>query len=196
VASHTMANWGMWVFGGSVVAISALILWVLFHRQHAHHFVNNRGWAARFVHLLEEIHRLGHWRELGQAMAISALYWAGQIFAIWAVARGDSFYFGFSDMAFLLVVKSLGTLIPNAPANVGAYQATIYYVLTRILLTEPGNAKILSEIMFALQTLPPLACGAVAIAFAGFNLSDLQRHAHHAHATRKLKKHLKAENPT
>jgi hypothetical protein len=186
IGTHTAVNRVMWAFGGGVVFISLVILWMLFHRQHAHHFFNNRSWAARFVHLLDEIHRLGHWRELGQAMAISGLYWAGQIGAVWAIARADAFYFNAGQMGFLMVVKTVGTLIPNAPANVGAYQATTVYALER-MFTEPAEAKILAEIMFGFLTLPLVLGGAVAIAFAGFNLGDLHRHAHHAHKTRKLK---------
>jgi uncharacterized protein (TIRG00374 family) len=186
VASHVVVTRVMWGFGAAVVVISLIILWVLFHRQHAHRFVSNSSWAARFIHLLDEIHRLGHWRELGQAMAISGLFWAGQVFAVWAIARADGFYFSGSEMAFLLVVKTVGTLIPNAPANMGAYQASTVYALER-LLTEPTEAKILAEIMFGFLTLPLLLGGALAIALAGFNLGDLHRHAHHAHSTRKLK---------
>jgi uncharacterized protein (TIRG00374 family) len=73
ISTHTMVNRVMWGFGAGVAVVSLILLWVLFHRQHAHSFVNNTGWAARFIHLLEEIHRLGHWRELGLAMAISSL---------------------------------------------------------------------------------------------------------------------------
>ncbi|HVW86957.1 MAG TPA: lysylphosphatidylglycerol synthase transmembrane domain-containing protein [Bryobacteraceae bacterium] len=186
IANHTIVNRVMWGFGIGVVAISLLLLWVLFHHQRARHFVNNKGWAARFVHLLEEIHRLGHWRELGAAMAIGGIYWALQIFAMWAIARADAFYFTAGGMAFLLVVRTVGTLIPNAPANVGAYQATIVYALER-LFTEPVEAKILAEIMFGFLTLPLVIGGAIAIASAGFNLSDLHRHAHHAHTRRRLK---------
>jgi uncharacterized protein (TIRG00374 family) len=186
IGSHTMVNRIMWGFGGGVLVVSLILLWVLFHRQHAHHFVNNTSWAARFIHLLEEIHRLGHWRELGLSMAIGGLYWGTQVFAVWAIARSDAFYFTGADMAFLLVVKTVGTLLPNAPANVGAYQATIVYALER-LLTEPNEARILAEIMFGFLTLPIVVGGTIAIALAGFNLSDLHRHAHHAHSTRKLK---------
>lgn len=183
VASHTGVNRVMWGFGAGVVAISIIVLWVLFHRQHAHHFVNNRSWAARFIHLFEEIHRLGHWREMGQAMAISGLYWCGQMFALWALARADAFYFGPAEMSFVLVVKTVGTLIPNAPANMGAYQASTVYALQR-LFTEKGDAQILAEIMFVFLTLPLVVGGAIAIALAGFNISDLRRHAHHAHSNR------------
>ena len=119
-------------------------------------------------------------------MAIGGLYWGTQVFAVWAIARSDAFYFTGADMAFLLVVKTVGTLLPNAPANVGAYQATIVYALER-LLTEPNEARILAEIMFGFLTLPIVVGGTIAIALAGFNLSDLHRHAHHAHSTRKLK---------
>jgi uncharacterized protein (TIRG00374 family) len=195
VATHVMVADIMWAFGGVVVAISLLILWALFHRQHAHHFVSQSSWAARFIHLLDEIHRLGHWLELGQAMAISGLFWAGQVFAVWAIARADGFYFSGSDMAFLLVVKTVGTLVPNAPANMGAYQASTVYAL-RLLLTEPTEARILAEIMFGFLTLPLLAGGAIAIVFAGINLGDLHRHAHHAHSTRKLKSRPGPNPPT
>jgi hypothetical protein len=126
-------------------------------------------------------------------MAISGLYWAAQIFAVWAIARADSFYFSASEMAFLTVVKTVGTLIPNAPANVGAYQATTVYALER-LFTEPNDAKILAQIMFGFLTLPLVVGGAIAIAFAGFNISDLRRHAHEAHNTHKLNR-AKADEP-
>ena len=179
-------NDGMWVFGIVVVSAAALILYVLFHRQHAHHFVNNTSWAARFVHLLEEIHNLGHWRELGIAMAIGGVYWAAQFLAVWALCRADAFYFDASQVAFLVIVRTVGTLIPNAPANVGAYQAITIYALGK-LFTEPADAKILAEIMFGFLTLPLIAGGVVALTTAEFNLTDLRRHAHHAHKTSRLR---------
>ena len=188
ISTHTDVNRVMWFFAPGVAAIAMIILWVLFHRQHAHHFCTNTSWAARFIHLLEEIHRLGHWRELGQAMAISGLYWAFQIFALWAIARADAFYFSGSDMAFLLVVRTVGTLVPNAPANMGLSQAMTVIALKE-LYTEPAAAKILAEIMFGFLTFPLVVGGAVAIAFAGLNLGDLHRHAHHADSTGRLKLH-------
>jgi len=72
VSTHRAVDDVMWVFGSSVVAISLLIIWVLFHRQHAHHFANRRSWGARLIQLFEELHSLGHWRELGIAFAAYA----------------------------------------------------------------------------------------------------------------------------
>lgn len=184
ISSHEMVSLVMWWFGTVVVAISLLLLFVLFRRQHAHHFVKNTTWAARFIHLLDEIHRLGHWRELGIAMLISGVYWLGQILAVWALTRADAFDLGFSAAGFLLVVKAIGTLVPNAPANVGAYQAATIYALMLMLVEHP-NAQIFAEIMFWFFTLPVAVGGAIAFAFAGFDITDLHRRARQAHLARR-----------
>ena len=187
VSTHVAVDRGMWGFGTGAVAIGLVFLWVLFHRQHAHHFVNNKSWAARFIHLLEEIHQLGHWRELGVSMAIGGLYWVLQALAIWAICRADKFEYNGSEIIFLLVVKTVVTLVPSAPANMGLYQSSAVYAMG-LLLTEKGPAEVLAEIMFVVLTLPLVVGGAIAIASAGFNLSDLHRHAHDAHRTSKLKR--------
>ena len=183
VSTHRAVDDVMWVFGSSVVAISLLIIWVLFHRQHAHHFANRRSWGARLIQLFEELHSLGHWRELGIAFAIGGLYWLLQSVAIWAICRADKFYFDPSAVVFLLVVKTVWTMVPSAPANVGMYQWSAVYALT-LLQTEKGPAEVLAEIMFVFLTLPLIVGGAIAIASAGFSLDDLHRHAHSAHSKR------------
>ncbi|MDE3196006.1 MAG: flippase-like domain-containing protein, partial [Acidobacteriota bacterium] len=187
VSTHRAVTDVMWVFGTVVLAISLLILWVLFHRQKAHHFVNNRSWGARFIHLLEEIHRLGHWRELGIALAIGGFYWLLQGLAVWAIARADLFYFGPSEIAFLLVVKTVATLVPSAPASMGVYQTSTVYAL-HLLLTERSESAILAEIMFTFLTLPLIVGGAIAIASAGFSLKNLHLIAHRAHEAGRMKK--------
>jgi uncharacterized membrane protein YbhN (UPF0104 family) len=185
IATHVDVNRGMWVFGGGAVAIALVLLFVLFRRQHANQFCRTTSWAARFVHLLDEIHRLGHWPELRNAMAIGGLYWLAQMLAILALTRADRFDLGLSAAAFLLVVKSVLTLIPNAPANMGAYQAAVVYAFG-FLLVERANAQAFSEIMFVFMTLPAAVGGAIAVLFADIDLLALHRHAHHAKARHNL----------
>lgn len=170
----------MTVYAAVVAGLALILLFVLFRKQHAHHFISNRSWAARFTHFLEEIHKLGNWRELRIVMLASGVYWALQICAFWTITRADNFYYSFSQMTFLLILKSVGTLVPTAPAGVGAFQATAIYGLQRFY-TEPPDAKILSQILFGFITLPGLAGGAIAVALAGFNLKDLVHHAQDMH---------------
>lgn len=189
IGTHMVVRDVMWVFGSSVVAIAAVSLFVLFRRQHAHHFVKTTSWAARFVHLLDEVHRLGNWPALRTAMAISGIYWLAQTLAIWALTRADAFDLGVSAAAFLLVVKAVVTLIPNAPASMGAYQAAAMYGLG-LLLVEHANAQIFAEIMFWFLTLPVAIGGALAVAFTGVDITALHRRAHQARSGQPLNEPL------
>ena len=174
----------MIAYAAVVVVLALVLLFVLFRRQHAHNFVSNSSWAARFVHFLDEVHNLGNWRELRIVFLQSGAYWLLQICAVWAVTRADNFYYTFSQMSFLLIVKSVGTLVPTAPAGVGAFQASAMYALGRFF-TEAPDAKILAELLFGFLTLPGLVGGAIAVAMAGYNLKDLVRHAQEAHRKHK-----------
>jgi glycosyltransferase 2 family protein len=186
IGTHPVVRDVMWGFGITVVVIAGLSLFVLFRRQHAHHFVKTTSWAARFVHLLDEVHRLGEWRALRTAMGISGLYWLAQTLAIWALTRADAFDLGVSAAAFLLVVKAVVTLIPNAPASMGAYQAAAMYGLG-LLLVEHNNAQIFAEIMFWFLTLPVAIGGALAVAFTGVDITALHKRAHDARAGRMVR---------
>lgn len=181
IATHVDVTRGMWIFGIGAAVLGALLLYVLFRRHHAHHFVRNTSWAARFTRLLDEIHRLGHWPHLRNAMGISALYWLAQVLAIWALTKADHFDLGLSAATFVLVVRSVLTLIPNAPANMGAYQAAVVYAFM-FLFVEKVNAQAFSEIMFGFLTLPVAVGGGLALVMADIDLFALNRHARRAKA--------------
>jgi hypothetical protein len=183
IPTHVDVSRGMWVFTAGAVAIALPLLFALFRRQHAHHLVRTKSWAARFLHLLDEIHRLGNWAELRTAMLVTGLYWLMQLLAIWALTRADRFDLGLSAAAFLLVVKSVLTLIPNAPANMGAYQAAVVYAFG-FLLVERANAQAFAEIMFGFLTLPVAIGGALAVVSADIDIFALHRHARRAHGKR------------
>lgn len=178
--SHVIVNRVMWGFSAGVAIISAAILFVLFRKHHAHKFVSNTSWAARFVHLLDEIHRLGNPGALRRAMLWSGVYWLFQVLALWSLAQADEFDLSVAAVGFVLIVKALATLIPNAPANVGAYQAAIMYGLG-LLLVEKPVAQIFSQIAFWVLTLPTAICGAIAVALTGVNITELHKHASAAH---------------
>jgi hypothetical protein len=180
VSTHPAVNRVMWVFGSAVVAISIGLLFALFSRQKAQSLVAGRGPTSKLARFLNEIHELGHWRELGMSMAAGGVFWGLQLLAIGAIARADGFEFDFSQIAFLMVVKTVGTIVQLSPANLGAFQAATVYALER-MFTEPSDARILAQIMFAFLTLPLLLGGAVAVAAAGVRFDDLRKHAHQAH---------------
>ena len=109
----------------------------------------------------------------------SGFYWLAQALSIWALAHADAFDFGVSAAGFLLVVKSIGTLIPNAPASIGAYQAAMMYGLG-LLLVEHSNAQIFAQLAFWMLTIPAMLGGAIAVAVTGFDFKDLRVRAKRA----------------
>ena len=84
-------------------------------------------------------------------------------------------------------MKSVYTLVPNAPANFGVYQAATMYALG-LLLVERQNAQIFSEIMFWILSLPLAAAGAIAVAFTGYDITELHAKARQHEAERRLRR--------
>lgn len=184
VESPRAVTSGMIAYAVGIGSLILLLLFVLFYRQHAHHFVSSSSWGARFVHFLDEIHKLGNWRELRIVMLISGGYWALQICAFWAITRADNCYFNFAQMTYAFILKNVGTLLPTAPAGIGTFQVITAKALEHFL-TERPEAQFLAELLFGFLTLPGLIGGAIATAMAGFKLKDLVRHAQEAHRKHK-----------
>lgn len=186
INSHVVVDRLMWGFAALVILACAVTLFVLFRAQNARELAGRNKWAARFSHFMDQLHQLGDARALGISMLGTGVYWLFQILSLWALARADAFDLSVAAMGFILVVKALATVIPNAPANVGAYQAAIMYGLG-LLLVEKPVAQIFSQIAFWMLTLPTAICGAIAVAFTGLNISELQKQASAAHAARQPK---------
>ncbi len=180
ISTHVDVTRGMWFFGTGAVAIALVLLFVLFRRQHAHQFVRTTSWAARFVHLLDEIHRLGHWRELRGAMAIGGFYWLFQMLAIWALTKADRFDLGHQRGGIPAGGESRPDADPERPRQYGRLPGAVVYAFG-FLLVERVNAQAFAEIMFGFLTLPAAVGGAVAVVFADIDLLALHRHANRAH---------------
>lgn len=183
---NTIEPWltrGAWLLGVAVLSLSLLFMFVLFRREHAHSYISERPWAAKFVHMLHEIHRLGNFRTLMAAFWISVLYLFLQVVAVWALFHAANFDFSMRAAGVVLIVIRLGTMIPNAPANIGSFQ---YFCAKALewLNAERPDAKSFSLIVYVVLTVPPLIGGAIAVALTGLNIGDIHHHAHKAHTER------------
>lgn len=165
--------------------LTALLLFVLFRREHAHSFVCGNKWTSRFETLMHEIHTLGDSRTLGIALLLSILYLLLPVLSVWALFRAYGFDFSFQQAGVTLVVVHIGTTLPNAPANLGSFQFFATVALD-MLKAEKPEAKIFSLILFFAHTLPQIIVGAFVLLFTGLNLGEVHTHATHAHHTRRL----------
>ena len=171
---------GAFVFAVGVVILSALLLFILFRREHAKHFVSGNKWSARFANLMHEIHQLGNIRVLRNAFGISILYLLMPMLSVWALFRAYSFDFSFVQAAIVLVIVHIGTTLPGAPANLGAF--SLFATLSlEMLAAGPTEAKVFAVILYFAHTLPPIIVGAFVLLFTGLKLGEVHTHAKSAH---------------
>jgi uncharacterized protein (TIRG00374 family) len=169
-----------------VLALATLFLYVLFRKQHAHTFLSGRNWGRKFLHVLDQIHELGDRRTLTASFGITCLYWIAQILPVWALFRSYDMDLSFWDASVVLVIKTIGTVIPNAPGNLGVFQSVVMLALA-IFGVEHSVAQELSFLTWAALTLPLLIAGFIAVLLTGLSIGEIHRHAHAHH-----RKHLGA----
>ena len=73
----------------------------------------------------------------------------------------------------VFVIVSLGTAIPNTPANIGSYQFFAVLGLT-LFGVDKTSATGFSLVVFTLLTLPLLAIGFLALSRSGMSLAAIR----------------------
>jgi glycosyltransferase 2 family protein len=132
------------------------------------------SWAHVFI---EDLHRIGHSRFLYFSLAVSVPYLLIQIVPVYAVMQA----YGFDGVSWaqagaLMVLLRLGSVVPQAPGNVGLFQVLSTLGLT--LFGVPGAmARRFTLILWAIVTVPLLVAGFVALVASGSKMGDLQREA-------------------
>ena len=154
----------------------AILVYVVMHKHHAHSVVRESRWAATLRHVIEGLHLMGNWRTMLKAAGVSFLYLALQVLSVWSLMKADRLDLSIWAAGAVLVVIRFGTVIPNAPGNLGLFQAACT-VAMMLFDVERNVAKTFSFLMFFALTLPLLIGGAVALALTGLNLKEVRYHA-------------------
>jgi len=176
------------VVGGLLILGSALLLWIVFHKQHAHSVVRESRWGAALRHVIEGLHLMGNGRTLAQGALVSLLYLVLQIVSVYGLMRAYGLDLSFWVAAGVLTIVRFSTVVPNAPGNLGLFQAACVVALG-LFDVERNDAKTFSFVMFFALTLPLLIGGAVAVAMTGLNIGELHlraRQSVHADSRRPL----------
>jgi hypothetical protein len=79
--------------------------------------------------------------------------------------------------AGVLSIVRFATVIPNAPGNVGLFQAACVLAMHNVFGVEINDAKTFSFVLFFALTLPLLVGGAIATALTGLNIGEIHHHA-------------------
>jgi hypothetical protein len=160
-----------------LVVGGTLLAYVMIHKSHAHAMVKESRWAATLRHVVEGLHTMGNWRTLAQVMPVSFLYLVLQVFSYWALMKSFALDLTAWDAVAVLAIVRLGTVVPNAPGNIGLINLACVIALNKVFGVETNDAKNFSIVLFLALTLPLIAGGAIATALTGLNLGEIHHHA-------------------
>lgn len=165
-----------------IIAIG-LLGFTMFHKQKDSPFMRRKSMAKIRV-LLDDLYQIGHSRYLYTSALLSLPYLLMQILPIYATMKAyPSFDESFWMAAVVMVIARLGSVVPQAPGNVGGFNIMVINALS-LFAVQAGTAKRFALILWGIVTLPLLIAGFIALAITGLKIRELQREAQTAHQTK------------
>jgi uncharacterized membrane protein YbhN (UPF0104 family) len=132
-----------------------------------------KGWKAKALGALSALHAMGTAPSFYPAVLGSLLVPGFQILAMWAMLRAYNLQLSFLGAVVVVLVINLGISLPNAPANLGAYQ--LFCVLgLKIFGVDPAAAAGFSFFAFIALTLPLVVLGLIALIRSGLSLRTMR----------------------
>jgi len=91
--------------------------------------------------------------------------------------------YGFDDLSLtqafaLMVILRLGSVVPQAPGNLGLFQFLTKETLEKVFNVVPAEAARFSLVLWGVVTLPLLIAGFAALTITGAKISALRQAAH------------------
>ena len=168
---------GGYALGGAVFVVGVLIGIAMFLPHKTHEALQGTRWQKQFRTLMDDLELMGHSRSLITSFLLSLPYLLLMIIPIFASFRGYGFDLSWQVAFVLMVVLRLGTIVPQAPGNLGLFQVLVKVSLEKIFHVVPAEAARFSIILWTVVTLPLLIGGAISLAVTGLKLGELHEKA-------------------
>ena len=144
--------------------------------------VSGSIWAWASSRLLPVM--MGRSSSFAASTFLSLVYLALQVMPIWCLMKGYGLDLSVGAAATVLVVLRLGTVIPQAPGNVGSFQLLTIAGL-RLFGIEREVATGFATLLFLVVTVPLYLAGFFALIATRMRLGDIHRSAHEAVASQR-----------
>jgi hypothetical protein len=178
---------GAQVFGLGVILLAAVFFWALLRKHKPHsrgEEVLRRKLTEKIGHFMKELSigmkRIGISSRFFVALGVTLFSIICQVLALWLVAIACGIKLAMWKAAVVLLIIRVGVVIPNAPANLGAYQ--FFAALGMELLGGVGRttATDFGLILFFILMAPTWLTGFFALSQSGTTLFRLQQEARDA----------------
>jgi uncharacterized protein (TIRG00374 family) len=159
-----------------VGVVAVLLAMAMFWKQRAHRAMPHTRWGMKMRVLIDDLHIMGRSKTFYAALAASTGYLLIQVIPIYALMRAYDLDLSMWAALVVLLILRLGTVVPQAPGNVGASQALMVIALGLFDLNKT-TATGLSIVTWAVITLPLLVAGFLALTITGIDLGEIRYHA-------------------
>ena len=132
--------------------------------------------CIRDRHVVEALHDMGRSRSFYYSFLASLSYLALQLVPIYALMMGYGLDLPFRAAMVTLVILRLGTLLPQAPGNVGSFQFFTVVAL-RLFGVDKSDATGFATLLFLVVTVPLWLAGFVATLTSGLGFGEIRRRA-------------------
>jgi uncharacterized protein (TIRG00374 family) len=166
-----------YILGTIVLAGAALLALAVFLRQKTRALLSGDGWQRHLRVLIDDLNLIGHSRYLYFAFLQSLPYLLLQVIPIYAAFQAYGFDLSIGVAFALMVILRLGSVVPQAPGNLGLFQLLTKEALERIFNVVPSEAARFSLVLWATVTIPLLIAGFIALMASGSKLFELKRAA-------------------
>ncbi len=170
------------VEGGYVLATVVLVGSIVFfiamlQKNWALRNLTSIGWQKHVRVLIEDLNLIGFSKYLVYSAFMSLPYLLMQAVPIWAMMRAYELEDpSISIAVVMMVLLRLSSAVPQAPGNLGAFQAIAAVALT-MFGYDGALAKRFSLVLWGVVTLPLLVTGFLALAVTGAKLTELKAEA-------------------
>lgn len=161
------------VLGFLIAVAAALLVGAMYVREPTERFLNRYKHTQQIVVLLDDLYIIGRSRYLVLSAFASLPYLLLQVLPIYAVAEAYGMEVSLGQGFALMVILRLVSVVPQAPGNLGTFQAAAAFGLMLFGFDE-GLAKRFSFVLWGVITLPLLIAGFIALAITGLNLRELR----------------------
>jgi glycosyltransferase 2 family protein len=166
------------VIGSRILAVMLLVLgallgFAIYRREMAERWMRRSIWASGFHYLLESLEQMGRAETFYKSFFISLVYLVLQVGPIYFLQIGFGLNLSLGACAVVLVMLRIGSIPPQAPGNVGSFQALA--ILGVMLFGVSRQAAVgYATLLFLVITVPLWVVGFVALLATKMKLSQIQ----------------------
>jgi hypothetical protein len=168
---------GGYALGGIVLVVGVVVAIAMFLPHRTHAVLAGTGWQKQFRVLMDDLELMGHSGSIVLSFLQSLPYLLIMVIPILASFRGYGFDLPWQAAFALMVILRLGTVVPQAPGNLGLFQFLVKESLVKIFNVVPDEAARFSLLLWGIVTLPLLIAGAISLAVTEAKLSELNEAA-------------------